>query len=204
MQDGDFLGGLIGNTNLRSRIGVSTNEELAMECKTHADNAVRMVDAQAMQASQYALQAATLAGRVGVVTPTYNEVQSVATALMTDYNDDNRLTAKTITDFRTVLNNLSANCYSMQHGVVESETASKIKRENRKRSLINLGGAAVTGVAGTLIVNRLTKDIQDAELDAAKKEAYTEFMETIGKHIHCYIGADEAGTFGDIITTSME
>lgn len=204
MQDGDFLGGLIGNTNLRSRIGMNTNEELAMECKKKADDAVRLVGDNVRDAHQFALDAATLAERVGVGTSTYNKVQSAATALITDYNNDEKLTKETTDEFTEVLSDLSANCYSMQHGVVESETASKIKRENRKRSLINLGGAAVTGVAGTLIVNRLTKDIQDAELDAAKKEAYTEFMETIGKHIHCYIGADEAGTFGDIITTSME
>ena len=67
-----------------------------------------------------------------------------------------------------------------------------------------MAGAAVVGTAGTLIVNRLTKDIQDANLDADKKKAYNEWMDNVGKHIHCYIGGDEAGQYGDIITTSME
>jgi hypothetical protein len=103
----------------------------------------------------------------------------------------------------TEMTRLKDACVAMA-GVDTDTDKADAKKENRKRSLINMAGAAVVGTAGTLIVNRLTKDIQDANLDSAKKAAYNEWMDNVGKHIHCYIGGDEAGQYGDIITTSME
>ena len=67
---------------------------------------------------------------------------------------------------------------------------------------------AVTSVAlsgaGALLVNKATRDIQESELDAAQKAAYEEWMSKVGRHITCYIGGDEAGNYGDVITTSLE
>ena len=37
-----------------------------------------------------------------------------------------------------------------------------------------------------------------------EQEAIKEFMDNVGSKIHCYIGSDEVGTFGDVISTSME
>ena len=60
------------------------------------------------------------------------------------------------------------------------------------------------GTAGGLLVNKATQDIQDSELSAAQKEAYEDWMNKVGRHISCYIGGDEAGSFGDVISTSLE
>ena len=65
-------------------------------------------------------------------------------------------------------------------------------------------GAVVTGVAGGLLVNKATRDIQASNLSAAEKAAYEEWMNNVGKHIKCYIGTDEAGQYGDILSVSME
>ncbi len=65
-------------------------------------------------------------------------------------------------------------------------------------------GAVVTGVGGGIAVYHATKDIQEANMTAAEKAAYDEWMNSVGKHIHCYIGGDEAGDYGDVITTSIE
>ena len=51
---------------------------------------------------------------------------------------------------------------------------------------------------------KATKDIQQSELDAEQKAAYTEWMNNVGRHISCFIGGDEAGSYGDTITTSLE
>ncbi len=65
-------------------------------------------------------------------------------------------------------------------------------------------GSVVTSVAGGFLMNRAVKDIQQSNLDSATKAAYQEWMNSVGSKIHCYIGADEAGDYGDIITTSIE
>ncbi len=76
--------------------------------------------------------------------------------------------------------------------------------DNNKAWVGSLIGGVVTGVAGGFLLNKATKDIQDSKLDAATKAAYQEWMNNIGYKIHCYIGADEAGNYGDILTTSVE
>ena len=62
----------------------------------------------------------------------------------------------------------------------------------------------VTALAGGLLVNKAVRDIQKSSLTDAEKAAYEEWMNNIGRHITCYIGGDEAGSYGDIITTSLE
>ena len=62
-----------------------------------------------------------------------------------------------------------------------------------------VGAGAVAGIAYAI-----TKSVQDAELDKAEQEAIQEFMNNVGSKIHCYIGSEEVGTYGDVISTSME
>lgn len=64
-------------------------------------------------------------------------------------------------------------------------------------------GAVVTGVAGGLLINKATRDIQKSNLSAAEKAAYEEWMNNVGKHIKCYIGTEEAGEYGDILSVSV-
>ena len=65
-------------------------------------------------------------------------------------------------------------------------------------------GAAVTGAAGATILTLATRDIQNANLSAEQKQIYEDWMNNVGRHLKCYIGADEAGEYGDIISVSME
>ena len=70
------------------------------------------------------------------------------------------------------------------------------------------GGQLIGGVvgagAGAGLAYAITKSVQDAELDKAEQAAIQEFMDNVGSKIHCYIGSEEVGTYGDVISTSME
>ncbi len=66
-----------------------------------------------------------------------------------------------------------------------------------------LGGVVGAG-AGAGLAYAITKSFQDAELDKAEQTAIQEFMDNVGSKIHCYIGSEEVGTYGDVISTSME
>lgn len=71
----------------------------------------------------------------------------------------------------------------------------------------NWGGATIIG-AGTALVGGITahkivSDSHATKLDAAEQQAYKEFMDNFGSKIRCFIGADEVGTYGDMISTSM-
>lgn len=90
---------------------------------------------------------------------------------------------------------------------IQSDKASISGNKSGAQSKTWIGstvGAVAVGTAGAFLLNRATRDIQDSNMDAAQKAAYNEWMNSVGKHISCYVGGDEAGTYGDIITTSIE
>ncbi|MBQ2005465.1 MAG: hypothetical protein II219_01505, partial [Alphaproteobacteria bacterium] len=181
-----------------------SKEDLAKECEVLADNAL-LSPSDAIPHLKTAAKA--LGVKTDVLSEKYSEYSNAGCKAdaCNDNGTKNADCCAKLKAFKEAIDNVQRQCEinaSSSEDSKEDEAAAK--KENRKRSLINMAGAAVVGTAGTLIVNRLTKDIQDANLDADKKKAYNEWMDNVGKHIHCYIGGDEAGQYGDIITTSME
>ena len=87
---------------------------------------------------------------------------------------------------------------------MECEAASTVSNSNKKTAWITPVTAGVLGIAGGFLLNKATRDIQEANLSAAEKAAYEEWMNNVGKHLKCYIGTDEAGQYGDILSVSME
>lgn len=65
-------------------------------------------------------------------------------------------------------------------------------------------GAGVGAIAGGLLGYYITDSIMDAQLDKAEQEAIKEFMDSVGSKIKCYIGGEEVGNYGQVISTSME
>lgn len=109
--------------------------------------------------------------------------------------------SKACKNYNAALDRLSKACQS------RADLASTSGNKSGAQSKTWIGstvGAAVVGTAGAFLLNRATRDIQDSNMDAAQKAAYNEWMNSVGKHISCYVGGDEAGTYGDIITTSIE
>lgn len=72
------------------------------------------------------------------------------------------------------------------------------------RVAVDLLTAGATGLATNLIVREAMRDANKAEYDKAEREAMQEFMSSVGSHIFCFIGAEEAGTFGDLVELSLE
>ena len=105
---------------------------------------------------------------------------------------------KTLTD---ALDNLEKDCgrYSKMSDKKDNET------DDSKKTKVAAGvTGAITAIAGGALTYHITKAVRDQMLDEAEREAYDKFMEEIGSHIFCYIGGEEAGSYGDVITTSME
>ena len=69
-----------------------------------------------------------------------------------------------------------------------------------KRTLIDLAGAGVGGAASGITTAQIMKSTNRTKFT----EAQQEFMDNVGEHIYCFIGADEAGTYGDLIEISVE
>ena len=87
---------------------------------------------------------------------------------------------------------------------IADEETSNNKMSDKSRRMTTAISTGVTAIAGGLLVNKLTRDIQKSQWDEAQREAYEEWMNNVGRHITCYIGGEEAGSYGDILTTSLE
>lgn len=61
-------------------------------------------------------------------------------------------------------------------------------------------GAIALGTTGGFATGKNIKAANRQEFT----EAQQEFMNNVGNHIYCFIGADEAGTYGDLIELSIE
>ncbi|MDE5616049.1 MAG: hypothetical protein K2I81_04435, partial [Alphaproteobacteria bacterium] len=84
------------------------------------------------------------------------------------------------------------------------EAYSNNKSSQKTKSISTAIGTGVGAIAGGVLAYQATKSIQDSKLDAAEKAAYDEWMNEVGNHIRCFIGGDEVGMYGDMISTSME
>lgn len=109
--------------------------------------------------------------------------------------------SKACKDYNALLDRLGKSCQLQSS---EASTSGNKSGAQSKTWIGSTVGAAAVGTAGAFLLNRATRDIQDSNMDAAQKAAYNEWMNSVGKHISCYVGGDEAGTYGDIITTSIE
>ena len=109
--------------------------------------------------------------------------------------DDKKVKAQALKLAKSKVLNLKQECEALIDTPVE------------KKSKTGLGagiGAAAGAIGGGLLAWQVTKSIQDANLDKAEQEAIQEFMDNVGSKIRCYIGGDEVGMYGDVISTSME
>ena len=134
---------------------------------------------------------------------TEDEAKEICGAELTDCKgegdpsgkDDKKVNAQALKLAKSKVLNLKHDCEALIDTPVE------------KKDKTGLGagiGAAAGAIGGGLLAWQVTKSIQDANLDKAEQEAIQEFMDSVGSKIRCYIGGDEVGMYGDVISTSME
>ncbi|MBO5946797.1 MAG: hypothetical protein J6Q44_01480 [Alphaproteobacteria bacterium] len=110
--------------------------------------------------------------------------------------NNNVLTKKGELDAK--MSELRSSCIALANADDDSDAQAKKKRN---AALI---GAGVTAIAGGALGYHVVDEIQKQELSKAEQEAIKEFMDNVGSKIRCYIGGEEVGTYGDVISTSME
>lgn len=100
--------------------------------------------------------------------------------------------ANIVSTYKTNLEDLRDECTAARDGV-ETE-------DNRKSRLTkNLVAAGVGGVATTFLANGIVSSAQKAKYETAANDAVKQWMDNIGSKIHCYVGTQQIGSFGDII-----
>ena len=128
---------------------------------------------------------------VSVPAPVTNSAESQAAAAQ------NKLATKT-GELTAAMGELQAACVALANDDDDSDSKAK------KKSTAVIVGSAVTAVAGGALTWGVTRSILDAQVNSAEQAAVKEFMDSVGSKIRCYIGGDEVGMYGDVISTSME
>lgn len=109
-------------------------------------------------------------------------------------------TSGTTTTVNTnAINTLRAACE-----VVANDTTKEDEKSWWEKSGGATIGAVVGSVAGGILAHKAIGSIQDQELNSVERAAYNEFMDSVGSKIRCFIGPDEVGMYGEMISTSME
>ena len=152
-----------------------------------------------------------------------NTASAIVNSSVMDKNNKNKYRDDAVERFRNAKDSIDANCTTNGDSAVSTECQTAVASlgglcrnvedfdgqlanydNNTKRQIINtvsaLGGAALGGFAAY----KLAESIQSTNLSDAEREAYETFMREVGDHIYCFIGADEAGTYGDLIEISVE
>ncbi len=65
-------------------------------------------------------------------------------------------------------------------------------------------GAGVGGAVGGVLGWGIAKSATTAATEAAVDEAVMEWLDSMSSTVKCYIGPDEVGSYGDVISTEME
>lgn len=136
---------------------------------------------------------------------TVTEAEEICGAELTNCKDGDNATDKgNKSDTKVKEKALSTAKQKMSALVSECKALVDSPAEEDKTRLGAGIGAAAGAIGGGLLAWQVTKSIQDSALDKAEQAAIKEFMDSVGSKIRCYIGGDEVGMYGDVISTSME
>ena len=92
---------------------------------------------------------------------------------------------------------------SLQEACANAKDTNNKGNDKKARNAKIIGGtlgAVTTGMLGLGI----TKSVQKAKYDKAENAAVAQWMEEIGEHIQCYLGTEELGSYGDVVSFTIE
>ena len=192
LQDSDMLGGLT-KKNKKTANQKARNISLAEECTSLARSYTSNISKGAT-AYSYALQVAGVADNI-----TTNS-DSLEAAISDLRGKCTNATTAVSEGCSSAVSSVAAQCRTVEklEGQLEDDD------DATGRSVTNIVGAGI-GAAGLGIVGGLATG---KNIKAANRKAFTEaekeFMDNVGNHIYCFVGADEAGTYGDLIQLSID
>ena len=72
------------------------------------------------------------------------------------------------------------------------------------RAWRNAAAGAVGMVAGGMLSHYIVENYYDVKYENAENEAIKQWMNDVGSHIHCYLGSEELGSYGDVISFELD
>ncbi len=211
--NGDALSGLMGKKNKNKNADdFDSNKK---KCISFVDQAVSALNSPETWTSAYtyANRAADYAQEIDVFTPGWPaHISSVATVCKAGNNScpcggDGKAAQVCVGDKTLSVASAEVQSHLQKLRSECSKQKEDDKEEDKKERGTKIGagvGAAVGAIGGAALGYHITDSILDAQLDKAEQEAIQEFMDNVGTKIRCFIGGEEVGNYGQVISTSME
>ncbi len=199
LQSQTGLGGLLKTTTKKDNVANIKNE--ARDCKTIATTAATAAsdkardDSNVANAVYFALNSArNLRNRYDSIESVYDKLEQYNTADAVNGNREKVVTAA------QALAQACDDLSKMSDATLRETQDKNFWNNGGGRAMVDLTGAGLVGAAGGVTTAQILKEQNRTNFTAEQQE----WMNKVGRHITCYIGGDEAGNYGDVITTSLE
>lgn len=213
LQDGNLLGGLL-NKNANTSTVARNNKAKAESCRSIANKIMQGVGGKGTtfiyqgakaETNNFYGEAKRLDKILAGIKDSNNKdlVLDVAEQCNPEQKTDNEEhdISKTYADCYAAASDAQMKCQEVIDNDGEIEVNSK---QDNTRRWISIGAGAAAATGTFFLVKKAVKDAKDSKLTQEQQDAYDKFMREVGDHIYCFIGADEAGTYGDLIEISVE
>ena len=181
LTEGGVLSKWMKSANEKNGISSETVEKWGERCKQAAGAAQTATTPE--EANIYAAQAYTACSNLDVPKS----------------EGCDKITASSTVDdtFRNKMKALASSCKNYES---YADNGQRGKSQKAARIAIPI----VTTVAGGALGAGITASVIQAKKEEIKNKAVAEWMEEIGEHIQCYLGADELGSYGDVVSFTIE
>ncbi len=208
LQSQTGLGGLLKTTQNKNNTKMNTNSKqqvytTCMDMATKARRAAEACTSSSCSGDQLTDMQVKTADLVSYVQRTVNS-QEGAKLVTVDSVLTSPQTAANSTKVSNAVMSVYNDCVDMSNKLSQQPSQAQEDKNfwnnGGGRAMVDITGAGLTSAIGGVTTAQILKEQNRTNFTAEQQE----WMNNVGRHITCYIGGDEAGNYGDIITTSLE
>jgi hypothetical protein len=191
---------LITKGNANNSVSQATIDKWSEKCTENAQNALNALDdddwSKKMNAANgYAGSAYTACGNMGMTEADGCKRLSVSCQLdKTGAPKDATKCEKSVSSFRGSMDYLKTACDSY---VTTDQNGKAVKAAR-------IAVPIVTTLAGGALGAGITASVIKAKKENIRNESAQKWMDEVGEHIQCYIGVDELGSYGDVVSIELD
>ena len=180
--------GVLGNWVSKANTNNSTIETKKSRCLSYVDTAMRAAD--------NALTATTDASKNSYLSSARLALSNAATVCKSLKGDANCPAGNVKDEAETIKSNAFA-INTTCAGVIDEEI-------DKGRKAARIAVPIATTLAGGALGTGITASVIKQNRENIKNTAAQQWMDEIGDHIQCYIGTEELGTYGDVVSIELD